>query len=98
NRLLHSFPTRRSSDLRFPEGFEGTQMCLPRSCNPSGSRPSNRPRLRRTISTSRNCCCFDRSHSISTTNGERVKKSVRSNPKSRRSEEHTSELQSRGHL
>src|SRR5207253_10454706 len=85
HRPLHSFPTRRSSDL----------ACSTISTPPATpSSPSGR--MRRPItSTARTCCTRARwperwhhgsIHSSTSCSGRR------------RSEEHTSELQSRGHL
>src|SRR5207253_10540813 len=76
-RVLHSFPTRRSSDLG---GMPGPSSCTSIRTRPCSSvrRTSTRPRSSAYLSA------------FSTR--------FTSTCRSRRSEEHTSELQSRGHL
>src|SRR5439155_21441097 len=71
HRDLHSFPTRRSSDLISAShaAGDGTRRGVPRAGNPRGMVSPSRPSARRDLVAERN-----------------------------RSEEHTSELQSRGHL
>src|SRR5207253_10640805 len=76
-RDLHSFPTRRSSDLRHPPGHahraRGVGLALPRAAL---------PRLRR----------------LRRRGADDVPTADRGRAVGTRSEEHTSELQSRGHL
>src|SRR5690606_41346655 len=83
HRLLHSFPTRRSSDLSRP---------LSRSPTRAGSCPRERGRTPRT---------FLRMRAPSSPRlfaSAPSRSSVSSPPTVRRSEEHTSELQSRENL
>src|SRR5439155_11280582 len=82
HRALHSFPTRRSSDLR----------SNPVTSTPRLARgPSKRPLPQPGSSTERGLP--SRSSSQSTSSSMSQSKAT-----SYRSEEHTSELQSRGHL
>src|SRR5207253_10682291 len=88
-RDLHSFPTRRSSDLALPPSsrwsfftfdFAASMMSLPVAVSP----------VRETMST----LSLDASSLPTTVPGP----VIRFTTPSSRSEEHTSELQSRGHL
>src|SRR5207253_8836693 len=81
-RFLHSFPTRRSSDLVTPHTRERSSPAQSRE--PSPSVQTSAPRLSQATRSTRrkpprNSCSPTSSSSA-------------------RSEEHTSELQSRGHL
>src|SRR5207253_10203493 len=74
HRELHSFPTRRSSDLREMRGAARSGAKPPANCERTRCRSMRPP--------------ADRDDARSSPRW----------PGSRRSEEHTSELQSRGHL
>src|SRR5439155_27138175 len=76
HRDLHSFPTRRSSDL--PPGTTTRGACVPAALPENGSSAMLRARL---MATPSQRWCLAQTPVIR-----------------RRSEEHTSELQSRGHL
>src|SRR5439155_23699860 len=76
HRDLHSFPTRRSSDLISPSR-------LSRTCWPSTSAAASVSRTARARSPRWRSACSS---------------ATRRRYSSNRSEEHTSELQSRGHL
>src|SRR5690606_40981225 len=86
--LLHSFPTRRSSDLTVSSALPRNATCL-------------RPRSR-TSATSRSCAPATTTRlgrrSPCRTTGPSPARSSPTAPTAARSEEHTSELQSRENL
>src|SRR5690606_41970465 len=79
---LHSFPTRRSSDLRQPDRVRGTRRPQP--------RPPRLPRLRRRQA--------QQPRPLRPQQGQPQRRHLRRQRPTPRSEEHTSELQSRENL
>src|SRR5207253_6033170 len=79
---LHFFPTRRSSDLA--SASSASSLARSRTTRPSSTR-GRTPRS----ASARSSCCREKSTSRSISCASAT---------SARSEEHTSELQSRGHL
>src|SRR5207253_11308655 len=95
---LHSFPTRRSSDLSTPN--RGSVSCRDGSvvtATLSGERVTAPPRSRSTFEFKSASRIVSSSDSSQYFTSDSVR-SVRGGSIGKRSEEHTSELQSRGHL
>src|SRR5439155_18358318 len=87
---LHSFPTRRSSDL----STEDSRPPLVRTCHATIPPPSTAP----SSFPTRGPCAATSVSATAVSPPSPIRSPPPTRPSSSRSEEHTSELQSRGHL